>query len=351
MQMQRLSYILSLPTSAQDSKVGPKIWGVLLLHEIKCHVPHTCNGMPMALCHIRLLGIACAAIACRLSTASNATSAAPRIFSLGCHWLIEPHATIWDSHNSACCMHHSAALDRLKAYTLRCLQPLSWQLRLGLLSVAVLLCAHICCAMPAAAVCGAGPRPAEHDFRRDPAAAEEHCPQQRGRLHSSGCGCASSGPQEGLGVQPQQDQGGQPVLDCQDAVKVSAGNNKEVQHASGCLLSEAALRCCAFLLYHLCTSCTFLGGAVQRSLMAAPSTCTFRAALLSLLQTGDRLTGGDIFGLVHENTLIDHKIMVQPGAQGTVSWIAPQGEYTLTDKVLELEFAGNKKVSGWLAWT
>eukprot|EP00891_Asterochloris_glomerata_P006726 jgi/Astpho2/6726/fgenesh1_pm.00102_%23_9_t len=63
----------------------------------------------------------------------------------------------------------------------------------------------------------------------------------------------------------------------------------------------------------------------------------------SKIKTGDRLTGGDIFGLVHENTLIDHKIMVQPGAQGTVSWIAPQGEYTLTDKVLELEFAGNKK--------
>ena len=84
---------------------------------------------------------------------------------------------------------------------------------------------------------------------------------------------------------------------------------------------------------------------------AVPSTCTCRAAPLSLLQTGDRLTGGDIFGLVHENTLIDHKIMVQPGAQGTVSWIAPQGEYTLTDKVLELEFAGNKKVSRWLAWT
>ena len=93
---------------------------------------------------------------------------------------------------------------------------------------------------------------------------------------------------------------------------------------------------------------------MQRSLMAAvcsfsPSEHPFQC-LLSLLQTGDRLTGGDIFGLVHENTLIDHKIMVQPGAQGTVSWIAPQGEYTLTDKVLELEFAGNKKVSGWLAW-
>ena len=64
-----------------------------------------------------------------------------------------------------------------------------------------------------------------------------------------------------------------------------------------------------------------------------------------LLQTGDRLTGGDIYATVHENSLLDHKIMLPPGARGNVSYIAPAGEYGLTDKVIELEFGGQKKVS------
>ncbi len=59
---------------------------------------------------------------------------------------------------------------------------------------------------------------------------------------------------------------------------------------------------------------------------------------------GDRLTSGDIYANVHENSLLDHRIMVPPGARGNVTYIAPAGEYTITDKVLELEFGGVKKV-------
>ena len=58
---------------------------------------------------------------------------------------------------------------------------------------------------------------------------------------------------------------------------------------------------------------------------------------------GDRLTSGDIYAIVHENSLLDHKIMVPPGARGNVTYIAPAGGYSLTDKVLELEFGGVKK--------
>ena len=61
-------------------------------------------------------------------------------------------------------------------------------------------------------------------------------------------------------------------------------------------------------------------------------------------QTGDRLTSGDIYANVHENSLLDHRIMVPPGAKGNVTYIAPAGEYSLEDKVLELEFGGVKKV-------
>ena len=52
---------------------------------------------------------------------------------------------------------------------------------------------------------------------------------------------------------------------------------------------------------------------------------------------------------MHENSLLDHRIMVPPGAKGNVTYIAPAGEYSLEDKVLELEFGGVKKVRT-LSW-
>lgn len=61
------------------------------------------------------------------------------------------------------------------------------------------------------------------------------------------------------------------------------------------------------------------------------------------VKTGDRLTGGDIYATVQENSLIEHKIMLPPGARGNVTYIAPAGEYSLTDKVIEVEFGGVKK--------
>ena len=61
------------------------------------------------------------------------------------------------------------------------------------------------------------------------------------------------------------------------------------------------------------------------------------------MQVGDRLTSGDIYGQVHENSLLEHHIMVPPAARGNVTYVAPAGEYSLQDKVLELEFGGVKK--------
>ena len=45
------------------------------------------------------------------------------------------------------------------------------------------------------------------------------------------------------------------------------------------------------------------------------------------VKVGSHVTGGDIFGLVQENTLIKHKIMLNPKAKGTVTYIAEPGNY------------------------
>ncbi|KAK7497085.1 hypothetical protein BaRGS_00011615 [Batillaria attramentaria] len=60
------------------------------------------------------------------------------------------------------------------------------------------------------------------------------------------------------------------------------------------------------------------------------------------VRVGSHITGGDIYGLVNENILIKHRIMLPPRAKGTVTYIAPPGNYTVNDVVLETEFDGQK---------
>uniref|UniRef100_A0A8B9H0D8 H(+)-transporting two-sector ATPase n=1 Tax=Astyanax mexicanus TaxID=7994 RepID=A0A8B9H0D8_ASTMX len=58
---------------------------------------------------------------------------------------------------------------------------------------------------------------------------------------------------------------------------------------------------------------------------------------------GSHITGGDIYGMVFENSLIRHKIMLPPRSRGTVTYVAPPGNYDVSDVVLELEFEGVKE--------
>jgi len=47
-------------------------------------------------------------------------------------------------------------------------------------------------------------------------------------------------------------------------------------------------------------------------------------------KVGDHISGGDIFGSVYENSLIDnHKIMLPPRAMGTITNIVEKGSYTV----------------------
>uniref|UniRef100_A0AAQ5XC62 H(+)-transporting two-sector ATPase n=1 Tax=Amphiprion ocellaris TaxID=80972 RepID=A0AAQ5XC62_AMPOC len=48
------------------------------------------------------------------------------------------------------------------------------------------------------------------------------------------------------------------------------------------------------------------------------------------LRVGSHITGGDIYGMVYENSLIKHKIMLPPRNRGTVTYVAPPGNYDVT---------------------
>ena len=62
------------------------------------------------------------------------------------------------------------------------------------------------------------------------------------------------------------------------------------------------------------------------------------------LRVGDHISGGDVFGIAYENSLMsEHKIMLPPRARGTVVKIAESGSYTITEPVIEIEYEGKTR--------
>ena len=65
--------------------------------------------------------------------------------------------------------------------------------------------------------------------------------------------------------------------------------------------------------------------------------------MVKIFRIGSHVSGGDIYGVVRENNLITkHKIMLPPKGMGTVTYVAPAGNYTVQDTILETEFNGVK---------
>ncbi len=62
------------------------------------------------------------------------------------------------------------------------------------------------------------------------------------------------------------------------------------------------------------------------------------------VEVGSKVEPGDILGVVEETSLITHKIMVPPGVRGTLKWLAPEGDYTVTDTIAEIETSDGRKV-------
>lgn len=46
------------------------------------------------------------------------------------------------------------------------------------------------------------------------------------------------------------------------------------------------------------------------------------------------VTGGDIIGTVYENSLFkEHRVMIPPGCQGEVTFLAAEGLHTIDDEM------------------
>jgi V-type H+-transporting ATPase subunit A len=62
------------------------------------------------------------------------------------------------------------------------------------------------------------------------------------------------------------------------------------------------------------------------------------------VKVGDHASGGNIIGFVHENELMKkHSILVPPRDSGRITWVAEKGQYTINDKIMEIELNDTKK--------
>ena len=55
------------------------------------------------------------------------------------------------------------------------------------------------------------------------------------------------------------------------------------------------------------------------------------------VKVGDRVTGGDILGVVPETSIIEHKILVPPWVEGEIVEIAEEGDYTVEEVIAKVK--------------
>ena len=78
------------------------------------------------------------------------------------------------------------------------------------------------------------------------------------------------------------------------------------------------------------------GSYIERGVTTAPLDRQRRWAFEPSANVGDRVTGGIIVGAVPETPLVAHRVMVPPGVSGTLTWLAPPGEYTVTEPIARI---------------
>uniref|UniRef100_A0A915KBP8 H(+)-transporting two-sector ATPase n=1 Tax=Romanomermis culicivorax TaxID=13658 RepID=A0A915KBP8_ROMCU len=88
------------------------------------------------------------------------------------------------------------------------------------------------------------------------------------------------------------------------------------------------------------TSSIYIPKGVNVHALSQTSQWHFKPA--KTFRVGSHITGGDVYGTVKENTLVEHRIMLPPKSCGTITFLASEGDYTVNDVVLETEFAGEK---------
>ena len=61
------------------------------------------------------------------------------------------------------------------------------------------------------------------------------------------------------------------------------------------------------------------------------------------VKAGDHVTGGSILGTVPETSALEHRVLVPPDLEGTLTWVVPAGEYTIDEPIARLRTENNEQ--------
>jgi V/A-type H+/Na+-transporting ATPase subunit A len=86
------------------------------------------------------------------------------------------------------------------------------------------------------------------------------------------------------------------------------------------------------------------GSFIHRGIHVTPLSRDVKWPFTPTVKEGDRVTGGTIIGKVPETQMLEHRIMVPPNLSGTITWIAPQKEYTVVEPIARLKKRNGEEV-------
>lgn len=85
------------------------------------------------------------------------------------------------------------------------------------------------------------------------------------------------------------------------------------------------------------------GDFIRRGVDVSPLDHKKKWKFVPNVEDGDEVYQGDVIGTVQETEVVEHKIMVPPGKDGTVKEMVSGGEYTLDDTIAVLESGGTEE--------
>src|SRR5215216_7735001 len=85
------------------------------------------------------------------------------------------------------------------------------------------------------------------------------------------------------------------------------------------------------------------GSFIRRGTRLGPTNREKKWKYTSKVKVGDEVKGGAILGIAMETETFEHRVMVHPDDAGTITWVAADGEYTVTEPIAKLKSGKQEK--------
>jgi V/A-type H+-transporting ATPase subunit A len=82
---------------------------------------------------------------------------------------------------------------------------------------------------------------------------------------------------------------------------------------------------------------------IEKGLHLSPLSREDRWSFTPMLDVGMPVSGGEVLGTVQETQALEHRIMIPPHMEGTLTWVAPPKKYTIEEPVARVRVNGDEQ--------